>query len=1078
MRIRPEQSIVLKLISRLLAWLSFSVLLFVFLILLVLAKLPAYFPTLVSHAESRLGTEISYDELRLDWIDGNFVFDVTNLAVSRLLSDQGFEFASERTQVHVGLPTADRLRWTISNVSIYRPKIVTQYATRDRSSSPTPSAPTDLDSEEPFDVESLFIIEQLSVVDGEYEVRYHNGQQLISLLGGFSVDGHRTSERAEVAAKFTSSENKKTEINLDVVRKFPPGGDEKTDLDLVVNSVELIRLLPFFANHPRLASVDLSELETTLSAAVFGKWVKKQLESVLMSVELQDSTLHGTIDNAEQATFKASASFGITDNEIDSVKAKFELESLDLHRTLQQFPEAFPPKFYAHASDRVKGLWINEISGTLSGNPQTLFQGGDDWRLEATGEISNFTYRFSDKWPSLEQAAGKVTISETKLVLSSTKGSVHGIEGGQMVAAIEDFTVEDPIMEVGVGLEFPMTAAVDLFGKDGVVSPGKMGPLSKASGTGQLHLDVKVPLRRGKEFTLMGVVDTESAGFATPQGVELKDVSGHLRFNRVGITTGNLTGELLGGPFSANVNGSGDKGNYVFIGNAKGVAEADRLGRVVGASVAQHLSGKFDWTSTLNIGGGTSELTFSTPLKGVSSSLPAPMRKSKDITLPFEFRSLTQGKTERIVHLDFTPLVAATLNSEFVDQQWKVQSGQFAVGKPLPMASDKAGVTVSVNLPYINYEAWSDMIDDSESEFGVAYSDALSAVSIKANELVIGGQRSFLNAEINGTKYSDHWQVEIMSDEVVGIAQYKSRDLIAAGEVPSIEGEFTRCRIPQSIGSATKRVTDPRTLPALSIRCQDTQYGQFALGQSVIEGSPDEDGWAVTRAHFETSTFVVDASAKWHQSQSSELKFRFASEDFGQSLDKLAISSRFSQGKSEIDGELKWDNALTRWSTQQTSGRVNLRSEGGAIVSDENSEVFKVLGALNYETIFGRTSQGLADVVREDGFLYDQLLGSAELENGVFQIDGIVARGPAMSVVVTGSSDWNNRTHDLKMGVEPKVRKSLTTLATILINPFTGGLVYAGSKLADKIDLDFSYSYDITGSWSDPQVVPSQSDPQ
>jgi len=172
----------------------------------------------------------------------------------------------------------------------------------------------------------------------------------------------------------------------------------------------------------------------------------------------------------------------------------------------------------------------------------------------------------------------------------------------------------------------------------------------------------------------------------------------------------------------------------------------------------------------------------------------------------------------------------------------------------------------------------------------------------------------------------------------------------------------------------------------------------------------------------------------------------------------------------DLSGWLEWDAALTQWTPPRTSGIVDMQSSDGTIISKSNTDALRVVGALNYDTIFNRFSSDIIDVLDEDGILYEDLRGLATLNNGVFEVDGIYIEGPAVSMVMTGTTDWNRKEHNLILGVEPKIRNSLTTLATILINPITGALVYAGGKLADVVKLRFTYNYDVTGTWNKPVI--------
>ena len=86
-------------------------------------------------------------------------------------------------------------------------------------------------------------------------------------------------------------------------------------------------------------------------------------------------------------------------------------------------------------------------------------------------------------------------------------------------------------------------------------------------------------------------------------------------------------------------------------------------------------------------------------------------------------------------------------------------------------------------------------------------------------------------------------------------------------------------------------------------------------------------------------------------------------------------------------------------------------------------------------------------------------------------MQGAVLIGPSADIAVRGTTDWTTKQHHLKAGVDPKIGNSLTTIATLFINPATGLLTYLGKKVFESLEIDiFPLQYEITGTWAEPDV--------
>ncbi len=1061
---------ILRIVLRIIAWISSLSLIVVLLAALLVTNLNVLTPPLVKYASARLGGQIDYGYVGVGWVDRFVVFRLGDLQVQQKTQQEQLDFSVDQIEVRIAQPSTEQAAWEVAAIDIHKPKTVYRrviQAKKDESKASTEPITT---SAIPASVRLLSYVQQINVVDGEYEIQIQDGERLLDFAGAFRVEGRSEDKLNNLSIKLSAAEDIYSKLELNAASSRQPNGTNLTVVELLADSVDVAHLVSIVSDHPRVASMNLANLEALTDVRAYANWTDESLESIRFNVVTSDPNLDGQIPESKFATLKAQGQLDLGTRANNSIEVEFELNSLDLAAAMTQVPGAFPPKFYEHASQRLRSLWLTGLKGNFSGDPNTLFRPQGDWNLTAEGNFSNYTYLFGDKWPPLENASGTYQFNGKSLTITSNGGSVYGQPIAYAVAQIDDVSIADPIMNLNVKLGVPVDIAMDLFGAKGIVSPGKLDWVETGSGAGAIDMRVDVPLRRGKEFSVAGDIQLKDVELTSTHGVRADQIIGQMQFNRYGITLGELEGQVFSGPFSTRFTGTGNKENFTFEGEASGQALASALDIVLGKAVTAKLLGEFDWDSSYRFSPKQNEVHLSTSFADVVSTLPHPMRKGAGVGMPLNVIIQTTDQTTRNINLDLGEVAQASLIAQLKDNKWQVRSGSLIIGEPLPVEADDSGIVVSVKLPVLEYGAWSNLLKDNEGSGDYEFASAFKTIAIKTDELVLFRQRKFSNAQIMSTKTATHWDIDLSADTIRGNVRYVSPEFIQEGETPSLAVDLSRCHIPAAEGQPGGQPLNPVNLPILNVRCEDTRYGQYFLGQSIIDAEPGIDSWQITRAQFNTPSSTLQAKGDWFHNQSSKLNFNLNSVDFGQTMNNFGFPERFKRGKTKINGTLQWDAALTQWETHLTSGKVEVQSTDGTIISKSSPDALKVVGALNYDTIFKRFSNDIVDVVGEDGILYDKLTGSAELRNGIFEVDGVFVEGPSASMVVTGKTDWNSKEHSLMLGVEPQIRNSLTTLATLLINPISGALVYAGSKLADQIKLNFTYRYNLSGPWDNPVI--------
>ena len=116
----------------------------------------------------------------------------------------------------------------------------------------------------------------------------------------------------------------------------------------------------------------------------------------------------------------------------------------------------------------------------------------------------------------------------------------------------------------------------------------------------------------------------------------------------------------------------------------------------------------------------------------------------------------------------------------------------------------------------------------------------------------------------------------------------------------------------------------------------------------------------------------------------------------------------------------------------------------------------------------GHSVFGLAHI----SFAFDAINASVQLQNGVASTHDFKMRGLNATVLMEGSANVAQETQNLRVLVLPEINAAgASVMYALLANPAIGlGTFLAQMVLREPLAKAFSYEYQVTGSWDDPQV--------
>src|SRR2546425_804402 len=148
----------------------------------------------------------------------------------------------------------------------------------------------------------------------------------------------------------------------------------------------------------------------------------------------------------------------------------------------------------------------------------------------------------------------------------------------------------------------------------------------RAAGRGRPHPKLDLPLTNLAATKLAGEYQFANNSVTLhPQLPPVERATGKVSFTESTLTVSEVRGRLFGGPLA--VSGGSRPGGGIEV-VAKGEATLAGVRPLFDSAWRRYLSGAAAYSATLQVRDGRTRIIVESPLRGVSSALPAPLAKS------------------------------------------------------------------------------------------------------------------------------------------------------------------------------------------------------------------------------------------------------------------------------------------------------------------------------------------------------------------------------------------------------------------------------------------------------------------
>jgi uncharacterized protein (TIGR02099 family) len=695
-------------------------------------------------------------------------------------------------------------------------------------------------------------------------------------------------------------------------------------------------------------------------------------------------------------------------------------------------------------------------------------------------------------WPALDAIDADVVFERQGMMVTARSAAIFGTRVLNATARVADFRPGEALLTVRGATSGPAADMLRYVRESGLREPLRFLATTQASGNARLDLKLDIPLVAGREADVGGTITLANNDIVLREDIlPFTRANGRIEFTRRSVTMTGISAGFAGGQLMASASTRPD-GTISISGS--GNATPAGISRQVDIPLVQRLlagaQGTARYSGSLNVRGERLDLRVDSDLTGWRIDAPAPLAKTAADPLPLRVELTGLGSERDSIAVTAGSVLAVRLErTRGTDRAARIERGVIAVGEAPVLPA--RGLVALVNLPRLDVDAWQPLFDPPEATSPARGAAATAApagpavlpdyVALRARELVFSG-KSIANVVLGATRLSDGgdtlWAANVSADQVNGALTWRPGAGSSSGRVSA---RLSRLAIPEGQRSQVAELLDapPRNVPGFDVVADTFELGGKSLGRlelvAINGGTVAQPVWSLQKLALATPEARMNASGSWQRepgqtTRRMALTFALDFSNAGALLARLGIPDALSGGQGKLEGDLTWRGSPLAIHYPTLGGQLKLNTSKGQFLK-ASAGAGRLLGVLSLQSLPRRITLDFRDVFSE-GFAFDSITASAELKSGVLSTRDFRMRGASANVLIEGSTDIGRETQALHVLVLPEIDAGSASLAyALLANPAIGlGAFLAQMLLRNPLAKAFSFEYDITGTWADPQV--------
>ncbi|MCX7194230.1 MAG: DUF3971 domain-containing protein [Proteobacteria bacterium] len=709
--------------------------------------------------------------------------------------------------------------------------------------------------------------------------------------------------------------------------------------------------------------------------------------------------------------------------------------------------------------------------------------------LDISAHAQDVSMAYAPGWPQIEKLSGEFTIHNNKMEVRSPAASILGAHIHNLSVIQPDMSRTDARLEIkgeadgsnNSFLQFiqqsPVRGYINGFTDDVV-----------ASGNGHLNLTASIPLQGSNPVKVSGLLQIQTSDIDLGTGVPwLRNTRGELSFTEAGMKSNTVTADILGGPARLNVQTA--EGGIVHA-SLQGRTNMDILRKTETNPLLGFLQGGAAWDANISVVKKIAQVTLSSNLQGISSTLPAPLNKSANEIWPLHIEKKNIADNQDLITAQLGKLLNARLISTAVNGVSAIRRGVVVFGGQDAGKEDisaalspergrkirtgsanepRPGVWLKGNLPTLSLQGWGGLTSGAGQEIPVAganlHIDQLTGFGLSIKDLQISAAKrgEGLAAQLTSTP---------LNGEIVWLPHgYNGTSKVSAHLRNLYWTSESTDNSPAAIVKPVK--PHPHEMPAVEITIEDFLFKGKNIGRFELVGFPEGSDWRLGRLHVTNQDGSLTGDGLWRAAKTSmqtEVKLLLEISNAGKILARSGYPNTVKNGSGKLSANLSWDGQPDEFNYASLDGTLKLDTGRGQFLKMDPG-IGKLLGILSLQALPKRITLDFADVF-SSGFEFDNINGNAAIKRGIMQTDDLHIDGSSAKVTMKGQVNLNDETQNLRVEVLPTLGSSVSMLSAFAAGPVVGiGTLIVNKVLGNPLDKLISFEYNVSGTWSNPNVV-------
>jgi len=696
--------------------------------------------------------------------------------------------------------------------------------------------------------------------------------------------------------------------------------------------------------------------------------------------------------------------------------------------------------------------------------------------FQASVDISNADFEFSNLWPALHDLDIKLLFENLALQMTSDSGRLEGVALSNLRANIPQLN-KNAMLTILADGESDGTAVAQLFLKSNLAnSLGRV--LSQdviVSGPVSTELGLFIPLSAGNKVRAVGkAMLSKSKVTISALGLDFNDADGVISFDNNSLSINGLKASLLEQAVNIDLTGQQMPDTYDLNIDILGNWDLAPLSAQYTPNLSERLNGSADWK--LNVGVTLKEgdyaytANLTSDLMNVGADLPMPFDKTLGQALPLV---LNANGNNMASNIDLSLGKDVTFEGVLPHKERQFSRAHLALGQT-DFVGMGVGFSISANLPSLDLENWFSSVSAIVGGLSQSQRPILSSperIFAETDQLLVAGSR-ITDVNVTAKRLGRDWQLEVDADQARGTVDI-SQDWVSKGI--RIDADYLKLGdVELSPSSQSVRSKfDPKSLPLIRMVCQRCEIADINLGRVVLDAGPNDDGLEITRLQIEAQNGNINATGQWYKRHQDHFTFMagdVSSSDFGRLLSNFGLDSGIKDSQAELDFALTWQQSPMDFEFAQLDGQINWALSDGYLteVSDQGSRIFTLL-SLN--SLVRKLSLDFRDVFAK-GFFYDDMEGSLQITGGKADTRDTKIDGAAGEIEIYGYTDLVSKELNYNISFTPNVTGNLPVLVYFFtVSPPSALAALALDQVLTSAKVISNVNYSVSGTFDDPILI-------